>query len=278
MAGCIGAVAVVVGSSAAFWAHDRAGHVTGHRVSVASATTVPPGSSTTSTTSTSTTSTTPTVPSTTTAPPNDLLAPPPTVVPSFDTSDGRAPVVHRVETTDPVIFITIDDGQTRDPTYLEHFLRLGVPFTSFLTQPLALAEPQYWTGTIATGGTVQTHSINHPNLRVSGEEKVRREVCEPADTFAFAFGARPTLFRPPYGNYDDRVRRVALECGYRAVVHWTGSTNNGVLTMQDGPLEAGDIILMHYRDTLHADLDDVVARARAEGFRIARLEDYLAPS
>lgn len=32
---------------------------------------------------------------------------------------------------------------------------------------------------------------------------------------------------------------------------------------------------MHYRDTLNADLDDVVASARAEGFRIGRLEDYL---
>ncbi len=191
--------------------------------------------------------------------------------------DGMAPLVRRVDTTDRVIFITIDDGQIRDPTYLDHFASLGVPFTSFLTRPNAEADPAFWQGTLAHGGSIQTHTINHPNLRTTGEAAARREICEPAETFTNLFGQRPTLFRPPYGNSNDMVRRIAAECGYRAVVLWTGSTNDGKLTMQDGPLKPGDIILMHYRVTLNADLDDVVARARAEGFRIGRLEDYLAP-
>lgn len=212
-----------------------------------------------------------------TAPANDLLAPAPTVVPTHEVVDGLAPLVRRVDTTDRVIFITIDDGQVRDPAYLERFERLGVPFTSFLTEPLAEADPEYWRATLASGGSVQSHTINHPDLPRSSEATVRREVCEPAETFTEVFGQRPTLFRPPYGNSDDTVRRVAAECGYRAVVHWTGSTNIGQLTMQDVDLAPGDIILMHYRDTLLEDLDDVVARARSEGFRIGRLEDYLAP-
>ena len=78
-----------------------------------------------------------------TAPLNDLLAPSPTVVPTADISDGRAPLVHRVDTTDPVIFITIDDGHVRDPAYLDHFEQLGVPFTSFITEPYAKADPDY---------------------------------------------------------------------------------------------------------------------------------------
>lgn len=227
--------------------------------------------------STSSTSST-TSSSTTTSPPNDLLAPPPTVVPTLTTTDGLAPKVHRVPTTDRVIFITIDDGQIRDPSYLEHFARLGVPFTSFLTQPMAQADPAYWKATVQHGGSIQAHTITHPNLRVTPEAKAQREICEPADAFAQMFGTRPVLFRPPYGNSNDMVRRIAAQCGYRAVVLWSGSTNDGKLTMQDGALRPGDIILMHYRKTLNADLDDVVARARAEGFRIGRLEDYLAPS
>lgn len=211
------------------------------------------------------------------APPNDLLAPAPTVVPDQEATDGLAPLVRRVDTTDRVIFITIDDGQVRNPAYLDRFEQLGVPFTSFLTQPLAEAEPDYWTATLTSGGSIQAHTINHPDLRQSGEATIRRELCEPAETFTEVFGQRPALFRAPYGNSNDTVRRIAAECGYRAVVHWSGSTNIGELTMQDVDLTPGDIILMHYRDTLLADLDDIVARARAEGFRIGRLEDYLAP-
>jgi peptidoglycan/xylan/chitin deacetylase (PgdA/CDA1 family) len=236
-------------------------------------------SSTTATSTTvPTTSESTTTAPTTTEPPNDLIAPPPTVVPALDRSNGLAPFVRRVDTTDRVIFITIDDGQVREPTYLDHFEELGVPFTSFLTLPMAQADPEFWKGTLERGGLIETHTIKHPNLRTVGEATVRREVCEPADAFAEMFGRRPTLFRPPYGNSNDTVRRIANECGYAAVVHWTGSTNNGKLTMQDVVLQPGDIILMHYRDTLHADLGDVVARARAEGFKIGRLEDYLLPA
>lgn len=214
---------------------------------------------------------------TTTAPPNDLLAPPPTVVTPIAVTNGLAPQVSRVDTTDRVIFITIDDGQIRDPSYLDHFAQMGVPFSSFLTEPMAKADPEFWKGTMARGGRIQAHTITHPNLRVTSEAKARTEICEPADTFTALFGVRPTLFRPPYGNSNDMVRRIAAECGYKAVVLWKGSTNDGKLTMQDVTLHPGDIILMHYRKTLNADLDDVVARAKAEGFRIGRLEDYLAP-
>jgi peptidoglycan/xylan/chitin deacetylase (PgdA/CDA1 family) len=208
---------------------------------------------------------------------NDLLAPPPTVVPELSTENGLAPQIRRVDTTDRVIFITIDDGQLRDPAVLDYMVGLGLPFTAFLTEPMAKADPEFWQGSQSAWGIIETHTINHPDLLKASEATQRREICEPADTFEELFGRRPTLFRPPYGNSSDSVRRIAASCGYDAVVLWTGSTNNGKLTMQDVELEPGDIILMHYRDTLRADLDDVLARARAEGFTIGRLQDYLSP-
>jgi hypothetical protein len=47
--------------------------------------------------------------------------------------------------------------------------------------------------------------------------------------------------------------------------------------MQAGPLQNGDVILLHWRPDLLDNLHDVVARCQAEGFTIARLEDYLSP-
>jgi peptidoglycan/xylan/chitin deacetylase (PgdA/CDA1 family) len=214
---------------------------------------------------------------TTTVRVNDLLAPPPTVRPELETEGDMAPLVRRVDTTDRVIFITIDDGQIRDPAVLDYMLTLGLPFTSFLTEPLAEADPSFWKGTQAAWGMIETHTINHVNLREASEATQRREICEPADTFEELFGRRPTLFRPPFGNSSDSVRRIAADCGYDAVVLWTGSTNNETLTMQEVSLQPGDIVLVHYRDTLRADLDAIMARAREEGFTIGRLEDYLSP-
>jgi peptidoglycan/xylan/chitin deacetylase (PgdA/CDA1 family) len=259
------ALVVALGPVALVSACDLLGADTGS----AAATGEPSDGAGASTTTASTTTTTIRV--------NELLAPPPTVVPELSVEGGLAPQVRRVDTTDRVIFITIDDGLVRDPAVLQRMLDMGLPFTSFLTVPFAEEDPEFWEATEAAWGIIETHTINHPNLREVSEATLRREICEPADTFEEMFGRRPTLFRPPYGNSNDAVRRVAADCGYDAVVLWTGSTNNGQLTMQQVSLQPGDIILMHYRDTLQADLDDVLARAKAEGFTIGRLQDYLSP-
>lgn len=229
----------------------------------------PPRVVTTTTTTTSTTTTT------TTEPPNDLLAPPPTEVPVLAPTDGMAPQISRVPTSDRVIFITIDDGQFRDYPSLDHLQALGVPFTSFLLEPIIRLDPAFWQRTLEMGGSIQNHSITHANLRRVSEEQMRNEICVPAATITTATGKPPTLFRPPYGNWNDAVRHIAAECGYKAVVLWTGRTMDGHLELQQSALAPGDIILLHYGPTLSADLDAVVAAAREQGFKIARLEDYL---
>jgi peptidoglycan/xylan/chitin deacetylase (PgdA/CDA1 family) len=186
-----------------------------------------------------------------------------------------APAYNRLPITEKVIFLGIDDGAVRDPAVLDHFGELHIPFTAFLTLGPAQEDPAFWRRALTVGGTIQSHTINHPDLTTVGGATLRREVCGTLDPFEQAFYRRPTLFRPPYGSSNDAVRRQAAECGYKAVILWKGSTNNGRLTMQEGPLHPGDIILLHWRDTLRDDIDDVVARCRREGFSIGRLEDYL---
>lgn len=112
---------------------------------------------------------------------------------------------------------------------------------------------------------IETHTINHVNLREAGEATQRREICEPAATFEGLFGRRPTLFgRRTPANSSDSVLRIAAGCGYDAVVLWTGSTNNETLTMQGGR-RPGDIVLVHYRYMLRCDIDAILERARLPG-------------
>ncbi len=212
----------------------------------------------------------------TTAEENPLVAPSPAAPVALPpAAPGLAPVVSRVPTTEKVVFMTIDDGMFRDPAIIGKFRELGIPFTMFLTPGYAEEDPEFFRGLQREGGTVQGHTVDHPNLLQLAPDAVRTQVCGTNDTFTRLFGTPQTLFRPPYGNTDADVQRAAASCGHRAVVLWKGSTNGGKLTMQDGPLTPGDIILMHFRDTLGADIDDVTRRVREEGFRIGRLEDWL---
>jgi peptidoglycan/xylan/chitin deacetylase (PgdA/CDA1 family) len=200
--------------------------------------------------------------------------PPPTPV-SLPASD-LAPVFSRIPTPNKVIFLGIDDGIVRDPKVLDLLEQARIPFTMFLVKGQADAAVDFWKQAQAAGGVVESHTINHPDLTKVSSGQLQTEVCGTLDDYQALFGRRPTLFRPPYGAYNQNVQAVAASCGFRAIVMWKASTNDGRFDLQEGPaLHPGDIVLMHWRSDLYQNLQQVFEVCRQQGFAIGRLEDYL---
>jgi peptidoglycan/xylan/chitin deacetylase (PgdA/CDA1 family) len=189
---------------------------------------------------------------------------------------NSAPVFSRIPTTNKVIFLGIDDGLVRDPAVADLLKQANIPFTMFLVQGEADAGADYFRQLQQYGGVVESHTITHPDLTTLSYGQVQNEVCGTLDDYQNLFGRRPTLFRPPYGNTNANVQAVAASCGFKAVVLWKGSTNDGRLDLQDGTnLTPGDVILMHFRTDLLTNLQKVFDTCRQQGFAIASLEDYL---
>ncbi len=186
-----------------------------------------------------------------------------------------APVVGQVKTTAPVVFITIDDGFTRDPRVIGLVRFLHLPITAFLVRTPAIAGRAYWQQLQAAGATIEDHTITHPNLRHLDLHGQVHEVCGVLDEYTKLFGTRPTLFRPPYGDYDGATRWAAASCGLRAVVLWRATMLDGHLAIQGGHFRSGDIILLHWRPTLYDDLIRLVSLLQAQHFTIGRLETSL---
>ena len=57
------------------------------------------------------------------------------------------------------------------------------------------------------------HSETHPHLSQLSREAVQREVNACADRIETLTGTRPTLFRCPYGEYDDPVITAIRDLG-----------------------------------------------------------------
>ncbi|MEP6625060.1 MAG: polysaccharide deacetylase family protein [Acidimicrobiia bacterium] len=231
-----------------------------------------PSTTTTSTTTTSTTTTT-----TTSLPsalrPGPLAQPSPSVPVTFTQT---TPAIDRVPTTDKVIFLGIDDGLVRDPDVLALLQRERVPLTLFLVRQPALDGQEYFRAMQAAGATIQAHTISHPQMKTLGSSDQTHQVCGDLGELQTWYGARPTLFRPPYGEWNETTRAAVHSCGLRALVLWRGATNDGRLDLIGGPdYHPGDILLMHFRKDLLENLKLVFARARAQGYKIGRLEDYL---
>ncbi len=223
-----------------------------------------------------------TVPPTTTTEPKKLRVPglglvkQPIPTPVDLPPTGQAPVFSRIPTTNKVIFLGIDDGIVRDPAVADLLKQANIPFTMFLVQGEADAGVDYFRQLQQYGGVVEAHTINHPDLTKVSAGQLQSEVCGTLDDFQTQFGRRPTLFRPPYGNTNANVQAAAASCGFKAVVLWKGSTNDGRFDLQDGTqLTPGDIVLMHFRTDLLANLQKVFEVCKQQGFAIASLEDYL---
>jgi peptidoglycan/xylan/chitin deacetylase (PgdA/CDA1 family) len=191
-------------------------------------------------------------------------------------SPGQAPVITRVETTDPVVFVTIDDGFDRSPEVTAVLDELGIPATLFLVDRPVLDGAAFFRS--LPGAVVEAHTRTHADLRALPEDAQRAEICGNADTIALTFGRRPSLFRPPYGNYNVATQRAAASCGMAAVVLWEESVDHGDVRFRHvREFRPGDIVLLHFRPDLANDLRTLADQVENAGLRFARLEDYLVP-
>ncbi|MGV9363148.1 polysaccharide deacetylase family protein [Amycolatopsis sp. NPDC003731] len=191
--------------------------------------------------------------------------------------NGQVPVVRRITTDKPYVFLTMDDGAVQDPGALKLMQENGTHPVLFLNQKYVKGHEAYFKQILdATGATLGDHTVDHPNLKGKPYEFQRKEICDDADDFQKSLGIRPSLFRPPFGNYDQNTLKAAAACGMRASVLWTAAVNDGVVQFQSGDkLKPGDIVLMHFRKTFAEDYTAFVERAEKDGLTPVPLADFL---
>lgn len=207
-------------------------------------------------------------------------------IPHFDPAPPVQPVTvpagpqagwySAVPTSAKVAFLTIDDGQTRTAEGLQLFQAAHVPVTLFLTTNIINADPDYFRKMQAAGAEIQAHTITHTQLKGKPYEVQKREACGSADRLGELFGRRPIFFRPPYGDKDATTLKAVHDCGMKAAFFWKETVNTGTVRYQKGnKIEAGDIVLMHFRPAF---VDDFLAALKAmhdAGLTPALLSDYV---
>jgi len=186
---------------------------------------------------------------------------------------ASAPAVSWLKTSDPVVFITIDDGEVWNEDAAQMLEMARVPITLFLTERYIADKQANMARLVQSGAWVESHTVSHPNLLAKGNTET--EICGPLDRYATSFGRRGTLFRPPYGNFNATTQRVVAGCGMEAVVLWRATMNNGALATQGGDLRPGDIVLMHFRPDLADNLIELFRIINERGLRVGRLECYV---
>ncbi|GAA2853409.1 hypothetical protein GCM10020220_048360 [Nonomuraea rubra] len=209
---------------------------------------------------------------------------------------GLPPVISSIPTERKVVFLTIDDGWEQDPGFVRQVRDQRIPITAFAMRDAVEARgtpdesggPARYVGAGKwgyfrqlrdAGVPVENHTLTHPNLRLLAYPAQRRELCGASKLIERETGTRPTLFRPPFGNYNTDTLRAARSCGLSAVLLWTATVQPGgkiAYQVPDKKLRPGDILLLHFRPNLARDFRILVNKIKRRGFELGDLQAYLA--
>ena len=132
---------------------------------------------------------------------------------------GRRLPVYCVQREDKKVALTFDAAWGNEDT--GELIRIlgerGAPATFFVVGKWAEKYPDSVRQLHEAGHDVMNHSATHPHCtRISRAELVQElESCN--DAVSAVTGVRPTLFRPPFGDYDDRVVETVESLGMTAI-------------------------------------------------------------
>ena len=143
--------------------------------------------------------------------------------------------------------------------------------------------PDYVKEIARRGHEIGNHSLTHPHMSRMDSIAIQKELSDLDDMLQELTGKRSTLFRAPFGEYNDTVIKAAHEAGYE-VIQWSRDTvdwkqDRSAQTILDGvlkKLQSGDIILCHNNGyKIETYLPVLIETAQQKGFTFVTVSELL---
>ncbi len=213
---------------------------------------------------------------------------------SFQLSKARGyqlfgTIVSRVETSEPLVALTLDDGPTL--RYTRDVLNLldekNVKATFFLTGKEIEETPALAADIVRRGHEVANHSFSHSNMSLMGLAKVRDEI-ETTDRAIRAAGYQGEIyFRPPYGKKLFTLPWYLSQTA-RTSITWDVEPESYPDIAEDADAIAeyviqnarsGSIILLHVmyrsREASRQALPKIIDGVRSRGFQFVTVSELM---
>ena len=191
------------------------------------------------------------------------------------------PVSYHDIKREPVLYLTFDDGPTRNTLQtLEVLARYAVPATFFVLGKRIAGNESILAKVHAAGHGIGNHSFSHQSARKLNYTKLSADLDHCTDQIKKVVPDwQPSLYRPPYGDLSFGYLRFALARRARVImwsrdaVDYRAQTPGAILDRLAG-LQNGDILLFHdeFPMTTTA-LNTLIPLCLSQGFRFARIQE-----
>ncbi len=191
---------------------------------------------------------------------------------------------YKVDTEEKVIYLTFDEGYENGHTsdILDILKANDVQAAFFVTKPYITSEKELCIRMKEEGHLVANHSVTHSRFSTLADEEIAQELLENEQTFQELIGySMDQFFRPPAGEYSERVLYQVRKAGYRTIF-WSLAYKDWDVNNQPGKEAAyqhvmdnhhpGGIFLLHaVSESNTLALDEILKALKAEGYRFGSL-------
>lgn len=194
-------------------------------------------------------------------------------------------LVNRVDTTDKVVALTLDDGPTdKAPEVLKVLAEAGIPATFYLMGRDLAAHPEYGRAIAQAGHEIGNHTYNHRRMVLVSGDTVRDEIERTDAEIAKTGYQGPVTFRPPYGKKLWALPKY-LSDHDRTTITWDVEPDSGKQASADAivaetvsKVRPGSIVLLHvmgqWNESLAA-IPRVVSELRSAGYQFVTVSELL---
>ena len=185
------------------------------------------------------------------------------------------------------IAITFDDGTHTKETakILDILKKYDAKATFFVVGKHVKWYPDSVIRASKEGHEIGNHTFTHPDISTLSEEQLKSEIKNCEDIILEKTGKKPVLFRPPFGNYNERcLKELSQDLGYTVVLwsgvdakDWRNPPPEQIASKIIKNVKQGDIILLHdygTENTIIA-LDTILSTLSQKGYKFVTVSELL---
>lgn len=192
--------------------------------------------------------------------------------------------IYNVETDVPQIALTMNCAWNDSDidSILETLEKNQVKITFFMVGDWVDKYPEAVKKIYEAGHEIGSHSNTHPHVNNISEEKNLEEIQLSVSKIEKITGEKTKLYRTPYGEYNDKVIKVAQENGYYPIqwnldtLDYKDLTGEEMWNRIEDKLSNGSIILTHNgtKNTANS-LDMLIKNIKSKGYEIVKVSDLI---
>lgn len=192
--------------------------------------------------------------------------------------------VYCVQRDDKVVALSFDAAWGNEDTQqlIDILNKYKINTTFFVVGDWVDKYPESVKALADAGNEVMNHSLNHAHFSRLSEDEIVADVTACNEKISAVTGVTPTLFRCPYGEYDDHVIKAVSSMGMTAVqwnidsLDWKGLSASEIQKRVLKNIEPGSIILFHNaaENTPEA-LPGIIESLIADGYKIVPISQIL---